>query len=71
MFIPDVIPALLGVRVGMRVAAETPPPLLMEVTLRVTDVRGVLVQGDAEPWMPPAPALFGPMDAAGMMQVTP
>lgn len=71
MFIPDVIPALLGVRVGMRAGAETPPPVLMEVTLRVTDVRGVLVHGDAEPWTPPAPALFGPMDAAGMMPVTP
>lgn len=71
MYVPDVIPALLGARVGMRVEAETPPALMMEVTLRVTDVRGVLVHGDDEPWVPPQPALFGPMDAAGAAMMTP
>ncbi len=63
-YIPDVIPELLGVRMGMRAQGDTPPKLLLEMTVRVTDVRGVLVQGDAQPWTQPTPALFGPADAA-------
>ncbi|MEQ8456283.1 MAG: hypothetical protein RLO52_35810 [Sandaracinaceae bacterium] len=67
MYIPDAIPALTGLRVGIR--SESPVPVLLEYTLRVRDVRGVLVQGDAEPWMAPQPALFGPADAAAMMMM--
>lgn len=67
LFIPDVIPALTGARVGMRVQAGSggaPPSLVMELAVRVRDVRHVLVQGDDEPWEAPAPVLFGPMDVA-------
>lgn len=66
-FIPDVIPALTGMRIGMRVITgpgAPPPALLMELTVRVRDVRHVLVQGDDEPWVAPTPAVFGPMDIA-------
>jgi hypothetical protein len=67
MYMPDVIPALTGMRIGLR--SESPAPLLLELTVRVRDVREVLVQGDDEPWQAPAPALFGPADAAGMMMM--
>lgn len=70
MYIPDVVPALVGVRLGIRAeagAGEAPPQILMEATLRVRDVRGVLYHGDTpEPWVPPAPALFAPVVAMEM-----
>ncbi len=65
LFIPDVIPALTGARIGMRVqtgAGAPPPQLVMELAVRVRDVRRVLVQGEDEPWVAPTPVLFGPMD---------
>ena len=62
MYMPDVIPALVGVRIGLRSLSSA--PTLLELTVRIRDVRGVLVQGDDEPWMAPQPALFGPADAA-------
>lgn len=62
MFIPDVIPALTGVRLGLR--SDAAVPVVLEATVRIRDNRGVLVQGDADPWPLPAPALFGPLDAA-------
>lgn len=67
MFIPDVVPALTGVRVGIRSEAADDMgalPVLVEVTLRVRDRRGVLVQGENELWAAPAPVLFGPADVA-------
>lgn len=70
LFIPEVIPALTGARVGMRVLTgpgASPPPLVMELAVRVRDVRRVLVQGEDEPWVAPTPVLFGPMDIAASM----
>lgn len=61
MYMPDVIPALVGLRVGLR--SQQAAPILLELTVRVRDVRGVLVQGEDEPWMAPQPALFGPANA--------
>lgn len=58
MFIPDVVPALTGVRVGLRSTAAQ--PLLLELTVRVRDERQILVQGADEPWELPAPELFSP-----------
>jgi hypothetical protein len=69
MYMPDVIPALTGVRVGLRSLSAA--PVVLELTVRVRDVRGVLVQGEDEPWQAPAPALFGPADAAAAMMTTP
>lgn len=61
MYIPDVVAGLTGVRLGLR--SDAPVPVLIEATIRVRDARGVLVQGDDEPWAAPTPALFGPADA--------
>jgi len=61
MFMPDVIAALHGVRVGLR--TDSAEPVALEVTVRVRDERGVLVQGEDIPWTAPAPALFAPADA--------
>lgn len=69
MYIPAVIPALTGVRVGLRSLSSA--PIVLELTVRIRDVRGVLVQGEDEPWMAPQPALFGPADAAAAMTTTP
>lgn len=74
LFIPDVIPALTGVRFGMRVQAEegaAPPPLVMEIAVRVRDVRDVLAPAGVEPWVAPTPVLFGPADVAAMQMMTP
>ena len=56
MYIPDVVPALTGVRLGLR--SSDPVPIVLEATVRVRDVRGVLVQGNDDPWVAPTPALF-------------
>lgn len=76
MFIPDVIPGLTSVRMGLRVqtgAGGAPPLILIETTVRVFDFRGVLAQGDTNLatcrtagtcWSPPVPMLFGPMNIA-------
>ncbi len=73
-FIPDVIPGLMGVRAGLRVQGEegsAPPLLVIELTVRVFDIRGVLPDGDMDLttcrpagtcWTPPTPVLFGPAD---------
>lgn len=60
MFIPDLIPALTGVRVGLR--SDAAVPVVLELTVRVRDNRRILVQGDDDPWVLPTPALFGPAD---------
>jgi hypothetical protein len=63
-FIPDVIPALTGVRIGLRAQGqmdEPPPNVMIEATVRVRDPRGVLIQDEMMPWMRPAPALFTPV----------
>lgn len=76
MFVPDVIPGLVGVRMGLRAitgAGAAPPTLVMELTLRAYDLRGVYPRSGADLatcrpegtcWTPPAPALFGPMNIA-------
>ncbi len=67
MYLPDMVPALTGVRIGVLSQAEDDEgalPMLLEVTVRVTDRRKVMVQGEDEPWAAPAPALFSPADAA-------
>jgi hypothetical protein len=59
-YIPQVIPALVGVRIGLRTL--TPARVLLEASVRVRDVDGVLAEeGDPElvanpePFMPVAP----------------
>ncbi|HJL16022.1 MAG TPA: hypothetical protein RMH99_10210 [Sandaracinaceae bacterium LLY-WYZ-13_1] len=72
MYIPDVVPALTGVRVGLRSLSNS--PVVLELTLRVRDNRDVLYDGDPQsedadeqPWEAPVPVLFGPADAVGAM----
>ncbi len=69
MYIPDVVAALTGVRIGLR--TESPAPVVLEVTVRVRAERPVLVQGGDMPWVAPTPVLFGPADAAPPMMMTP
>jgi len=62
MYIPDVVPALTGVRLGLRTNANS--PVVLEVTVRIRDERRVLVQGADEPWVLPVPELVAPADLA-------
>ncbi len=62
MYIPDVVPALTGVRMGLRLSADAASPVVLELTVRIRDTRQILVQGDDEPWILPVPVLFGPAD---------
>lgn len=66
LYMPDVIPALTGVRIGIRSQGTdgdgNPIPVLLEFTVRIRDNREILVQGDDEPWPLPTPTLFGPAD---------
>jgi hypothetical protein len=61
-FVPRIVPALAGVRAGLVVlgAAESPPPrVLVELTVRVRDERGILVD-EVDAWETPVAALFFP-----------
>jgi len=78
MFIPDVIPALTGVRMGLRAqtgAGGAPPTVVIEATVRVFDMRGVIAdlgleddlatcRAEGRCWTPLMPVLFGPADIA-------
>jgi len=63
MYLPDVVPALTGVRLGLRTESNA-SPILAEVSIRVRDLRRVLVQGDDEPWALPAPQVVTPASLA-------
>ena len=57
-YIPAVIPALTGVRMGIRSLA--PANLVLEYTVRVTDEEKMLEDKASDVWLLPAPALFAP-----------
>ncbi|MCC6874571.1 MAG: hypothetical protein IT378_09730 [Sandaracinaceae bacterium] len=60
-FIPQVIPGLMGMRIGLRTTAAL--PIVLEASVRVHDTRGV-VQSFGNPiWPAPQPAIFTPMPA--------
>jgi hypothetical protein len=48
-FIPDVVPALMGVRLGLRATAAA--NVLLEATVRVRDVQDMLAADDEEPYV--------------------
>lgn len=56
-FIPDVVPALMGVRLGLR--ATEVANVLLEATVRVRDVEDMLAADDEEPYVV-MPEAFGP-----------
>ena len=56
-FVPDVVPALVGLRVGM--LATGAGNIVAEFTVRVREVRNILVEED-ERWNLPTPELFAP-----------
>ncbi|MFK7998513.1 MAG: hypothetical protein AB8H86_02910 [Polyangiales bacterium] len=61
-FVPSIVPALTGVRVGLVVLGEAdapPPRVLVELTVRVRDERGILVE-EVDAWEAPTPEAFFP-----------
>ena len=48
-FIPEVVPALMGVRLGLRATAAA--NILLEATVRVRDVEDMLADDDEEPYV--------------------
>ena len=60
-FIPEVVPALTGFRVGLRAAGAA--NVLIEFTVRVRDVRHKIVQA-ARAWELPVPMVVTPADLA-------
>ena len=65
MYIPPIVPALVGVRLGMRIEAGedamTAPPAALEATVRVRDPEDKIVSAGEESWELPEPALFAPV----------
>lgn len=65
MYIPPIVPALVGVRLGMRIEAgedaTTAPPAALEATVRVRDPADKIVGAGEERWTLPQPALFAPV----------
>ncbi|MBX3247966.1 MAG: hypothetical protein KF901_12370 [Myxococcales bacterium] len=65
-FIPEIIPALVGVRVGLRSAS--PVNVAVELTVRVRDERGILADDPAEAWELPVPEIFEPSSLAAPVE---
>ncbi|MGE0785112.1 MAG: hypothetical protein AB7S26_05440 [Sandaracinaceae bacterium] len=63
MYMPDLIPALTGVKIGLR-AEGNDVPIMIEASVRIRDLRHVLVQGADEPWELPTPTVVSPMTLA-------
>lgn len=58
--IPPMIPGLVALKLGLRSIGAEPPPVSIEASARVRDVRDrVASPGEAE-WMPPVPVIFTP-----------
>ena len=67
-FVPPIVPALVGVRLGLRAEAgedaTEAPPVALEATVRVRDLRDRIVSAGQEPWTPlPQAAPFAPVAA--------
>lgn len=68
LYTPQVIPAITGFRLGMRVTAEgTAPPMVLEATVRLRDIKDKLVDsGETSgghaviPWTLPTPVIISP-----------
>jgi hypothetical protein len=64
-YIPPVVPALVGLRTGLRVQAgedaTSAPPAALEIAVRVRDVRDRLVGVGQASWTLPEPAQFVPV----------
>lgn len=74
MFIPGVVPALTGFRIGLRVGGEDlggAPPMALEFVVRVRDPRDRIVGADEESWMLPVPTPFVPALAVAAMMPAP
>jgi len=56
-FIPEIVPALHGIRAGLQ--SEGTGNIVLELTVRVRDERGILVR-ESEAWDQPEPQLFVP-----------
>ncbi|MCB9618888.1 MAG: hypothetical protein H6724_05470 [Sandaracinus sp.] len=57
-FVPAVVPALVGFRAGLR--ATTPSNVVVELTVRVRDERGVVIENVDNAWELPVPEIFMP-----------
>jgi hypothetical protein len=58
--IPEVVPGLVGLKLGLRALGAEPPPIVLEASAEVRDVRDRIASPDQEPWEPPTPTLFTP-----------
>ncbi|WP_157069694.1 hypothetical protein [Sandaracinus amylolyticus] len=65
MYIPPIVPALVGVRLGLRIeageGATEAPPAALEAVVRVRDPEDRVVGTGEEPWVLPQPAQFAPV----------
>jgi hypothetical protein len=64
-FLPPIVPALVGVRLGLRAeageGATDPPAAAIEAIVRVRDPGDKIVAPGEEPWTLPQPAPFAPV----------
>jgi hypothetical protein len=58
--IPEVVPGLVGIKLGLRSVGSEPPPIVLEASAIVRDVRDRIASSGQEPWEPPMPTLFTP-----------
>lgn len=57
-FVPSVVPALVGLRAGLR--ASSTSNVVVELTVRVRDERGVVIENVQRAWELPVPEVFMP-----------
>lgn len=59
MYIPEIVPALTGFRLGLRTEQAT--SIVLEASVRVRDVHDRIAPEGEQPWTLPAPAPFVPV----------
>lgn len=57
-FVPTVVPALVGLRAGLRSSSTS--NVVVELTVRVRDERGVVIEDEQRAWELPVPEVFLP-----------
>ncbi len=58
--IPEQVPSLVAVRLGLRAVGDEPPPIALEASARARDLHDRLASGDEPRWEPPTPTIFTP-----------
>lgn len=56
--VPEDIPSLVAIQLGLRAVADVPPPIVLEVSARARNIHDRLAAPGEERWEPPTPEII-------------